>query len=574
MTINEPSTLHQVAPLADGSIDGSVVPVKHNGVVVDRRRLLGAYYTPEDLASILVSWALAHRAGTVLDPSFGGCAFLNAAAAVLRDQGIPDAGRLVYGVDIDGACVEYVHNSHGLRSTHCIVRDFLEVRPDELPGAPFDAIVGNPPFVRHHWLKGATRSAARALVEDSPITLPATASTWAYFIVHALSFLRPGGRLAMLVPEAILQADYAAPIRSALSECFRHIYLIHIRDRLFEGTNEPVVVIAGAGFGKKGEVRIDAVETADELAEVLGSSTSKRRSSRTIVANGRSASNATLNLLRSLELQKSVVSLDSLAVARIGIVTGANNHFIRSQRELADLGVPSKAQRPIVSRTTWLSGLELTVQDHGALVEANKRALLVRPVPDTEKTKGIQDWIAEGRARGIHQRFKCNERSPWFRVDLTTTPDAFATCTRLGPPLLVLNRTEYPCTNALYSLRWKADIEVAPEIVALGFLTTAVTVWAELHGRRYGGGVLKLDLGTLSRVPVPIFPGAIGSFKEVDRLLRKGQESKARALADRIVLVEGLGLAKCDLKRLQQAQHDLMAQRVPTKKRGKPWLIG
>ena len=207
---------------------------------MSRRRILGAYYTPDQLAEVMVRWALAGGTGPVLDPSYGGCAFLGAAVSVLR-QGNPNgpAGQ-VYGVDVDPLCVEYVSRSDGLIDANCIVADFLEASPADLPGTPFAAIVGNPPYVRHHWIKGGQRDSARAVAADSTVPLPATANLWAYFLLHSLDFLAPGGRLAMLVPEAILQADYAAPLRETLAQRFDRTSLIYIRDRLFDETDEPV----------------------------------------------------------------------------------------------------------------------------------------------------------------------------------------------------------------------------------------------------------------------------------------------------------------------------------------------
>jgi adenine-specific DNA-methyltransferase len=109
-------------------------------------------------------------------------------------------------------------------------------------------------------------------------------------------------------------------------------------------------------------------------------------------------------------------------------------------------------------------------------------------------------------------RHKCARREPWFRVELLEKPDAFVTATRLGPPLLVLNRTTFRCTNALYAATWNTESDVPPEVVAVGFMTTFVALWSEVHGRRYGGGVLKLDLTTLSKLPVPVVLDAAGAF--------------------------------------------------------------
>ena len=187
------------------------------GPEVSARRLFGVYYTPDDLASVLVRWALANGHGPVLDPSYGGCAFLEAAVRVLSEMDASNAGRRVYGVDIDPRCANTVRSSERLVEANCFQCDFLTTTPSDLPGSPYAAIVGNPPYVRHHWIRGDQLESARAVAADSTIPLPATSSLWVYFLLHALKFLSPGGRLAMLVPEAILQTDYAAPLRETLA---------------------------------------------------------------------------------------------------------------------------------------------------------------------------------------------------------------------------------------------------------------------------------------------------------------------------------------------------------------------
>ena len=101
--------------------------------------------------------------------------------------------------------------------------------------------------------------------------------------------------------------------------------------------------------------------------------------------------------------------------------------------------------------------------------------------------------------------------------------------------------------------------------IAVGFLTSAVSVWAELHGRRYGGGVLKMEPGTLNRTPVPIVQDAENAFDELNKLIRDGQEAEARKRADDLVLGDQLGLPKKDIKRLQEAHDLLMTQRRPTR---------
>ena len=532
---------------------------------VERRRLLGAYYTPDPVADTLTRWALAPGAGTVLDPSFGGCAFLGAATSVLAEQGVENPNRLVFGVDVDPSCMDYVSAGNGLLAENCVVRDFFELMPGNLRGAPFRAVVGNPPFVRHHWFKGPTRRAAMRAAADAGVSVPETASAWAYFLVHAMRFLADGGRLTMLVPEALLQADYAAAVRDALAVRFRSVRLIHLRDRLFDGTRESVVVVAASGFGKRGSLSVESVQHAGDLGRVLRCPPGASNSPSVTAPNGRSVDRGTVQLLAELEHSEPIRKFADIAAVRIGLVTGANSHFIRNREYLERIGVPRRAWWRIVARTRWLSGLDFRHGDHERLDRAGRMAFLVRPAPAHETASGVRQWVAEGVAAGVHGRSHCGKRDPWFRVDLPPAPDAFGTCTRMGSPLLVLNQAGVRCTNTLHEIRWHQPNGTIPKAVCAAFLTSAVGAWAEYHGRRYGGGVLKLEPSILMRAPVPVVGAAAMAFDELNGLMQSGREEEARRSADEIVLLQALGLSRKDVRRLQRARSDLMCQRQPAR---------
>ena len=541
-------------------------PTHHKISRINPRRLLGAYYTPDALASILATWALAPGKGNVLDPSFGGCAFLNAATTILASKGISKPGERVFGVDVDPTCMEYVRKDQNLVEKNCIIRDFLSLSPKNTSGAPFHTIIGNPPYVRHHWFNGTTRKAGRVAMAAAGVALPETASAWAYFLVHTLSFIAKNGRLAMLVPEAILQADYATVVRDLLTSRFDHVCLVHIRDRLFEGTDEAVVAVAASQYGgKKGSLRVEAVERSEDLAAILNTPTGGSSSSYLTTPKGRRIDPLTVQLLGELEQHSAVKKISDVAIVRVGLVTGANKYFIRNAKNLKQIGVPQESCVRLISRTRWLSGLDFTKEDLQELIEAGQQAFLVCPTPACENTPGIQQWIGEGMDADVHERYKCTIRDPWFRVDLKTVPDAFATCTRMGAPLIVLNEAGCRCTNALHAMYWHCRSDASPPAIAVGFLTSAVSVWAELHGRRYGGGVLKMEPGTLNRTPVPIVQNAENAFDELNKLIRDGREAEARKRADDLVLGDQLGLPKKDIQRLQDAHDLLMTQRRPTR---------
>ncbi len=511
---------------------------------------------------MLARWALVDTDGSVLDPSYGGCAFLEAAARVFSEDNPLRGGADVYGVDIDPRCAATARDSALLTDENCIEADFLAVSPDDLLGSPYAAIVGNPPYVRHHWIQGDQRESATAVAAESGVPLPATAGLWAYFIIHSLRFLSIGGRLAMLVPEAILQADYAAPLREMLGQRFENSRMIHIRDRQFTHTDEAVVALVCSGFGNTGTLQTLAVNSVQALKRILLPSRrhSQYRSSFPPAGDELEHAIALLNRIRETP---TVRRLGDVASIRVGVVTGANKHFIRSKADLDALDIPSAARLPIVARTRSLEGLRFTRRDHEEITEAGAPAFLVRP--DGSDDLRVARWIQEGEAQNVHERYKCVARNDWFRVDVAASPCAFATCARAGSPRMILNESECLNSNAVHSVNWNASLGVEPRAVAVAFLSSAVAVWAELRGRRYGGGVLKIEPGTLKRVPVPLLQGVEDIFEDVDRELRKGQEERARRLVDDRVLRQGLALNDREIEYLHIVRSRLMEWRRPSR---------
>ncbi len=186
-----------------------------------RRRELGAFYTPVDVAERLVEIALAGLDGApvVCDPSCGDGAFLLAAAVVLAERGVPPtsiARDLLWGCDIDPAAVAATRQAivdwSGVDpADHLLVADGLTM------GAPwrgrFDAVVGNPPFLNQ--LERATVRRAPLPPPLAAIAGPYTDTAW-LFLVVARQLVRSGGRAVLVQPQSLVAARDAAPVREAV----------------------------------------------------------------------------------------------------------------------------------------------------------------------------------------------------------------------------------------------------------------------------------------------------------------------------------------------------------------------
>ncbi len=170
-------------------------------------KVLGAYYTDPRVASFLVNWAIRTEHDLVMDPAFGNGVFLDAVLAKLTKS--HSSSRQVYGVEIDKNIYDIVIKKLHSRIVidNLVNADFFELDPQQsrldesqvrIP--PLDAIVGNPPFIRYHRFKGEIRRRAQQKTSALGVEFNGLSSSWAPFVVHAASFLRPGGRLAMVMP--------------------------------------------------------------------------------------------------------------------------------------------------------------------------------------------------------------------------------------------------------------------------------------------------------------------------------------------------------------------------------------
>ena len=189
-----------------------------------RKKDLGAYYTDPQVARFIVRWAIRSPMDKLLDPAFGEGVFLDAALEQLSSS--PSRASQVYGVEFD----EQTHGRTLARLSGKLVPENLllasffdvEVASGEADSAhlafhAFDAVVGNPPFIRYHRFKGEMRKKALGLAANLGVELNGLSSSWAPFVVHAVSFVKPRGRFGMVLPAELNACILRSP-SSALHE--------------------------------------------------------------------------------------------------------------------------------------------------------------------------------------------------------------------------------------------------------------------------------------------------------------------------------------------------------------------
>lgn len=546
--------------------DTSAVPVRTGRARQVNPRRLGAYYTPADLASVVVGWAMNGRSQRFLDPSFGGCSFLHAAAADISSDSQNRGLSGIYGVDIDRRAVGFASGliAAGLPQDNLLIRDFFSVRPPDI-GGEFDAVVANPPYIRHHQLGSRVRANALKCMDEIGVPLDGRADCWAYFALHAARFVSTGGRLVLLLPPAVLHADYATGVLRHLGERFRTIRIIRLHQRFFAGTEEQTVVVCASNDSER-MVRYQEVTDLSSLEKTLGlGALEQRAASVDFDSTGREWKMGAMpanvaSAWARVTHHPAVTTLGRVASIRIGIVTGANAFFIRRPSETSEWHQPGFQARWIV-RGRVLEGASWAALDIARARRHDAPSKLIVISSGAKLRRPLTRLVEAGERLGFDQRYKCSVRRPWYSCEDTGVPDAFLPYMAARSLAIVENQARSLCTNSIHRVRWTDDTISRRSLVAASW-TSIFALGSELFGRSYSGGVLKVEPSEAARLPIPKVTVQDDLLDKIDYLARAGQYSEARALADREVLVRGMGLSTAEAAALSAGSEWLSTMRT------------
>ncbi len=121
----------------------------------------------------------------------------------------------------------------------------------------------------------------------------------------------------------------------------------------------------------------------------------------------------------------------------------------------------------------------------------------------------------------------------------------------------------------MHGLRLREDAPKAPRGSPVSMFNSVTMLGAEVHGRSYGGGILKMEPREAASLPVPgRGPGAgLGNAQAAgsagsDTSLRNGQWTNVVKTVDEVLLVETLGLSRADVVDLHDAARTLRSRRM------------
>jgi hypothetical protein len=497
------------------------------------RNRLGQFATPATLATAIIEFSkrLLPTDAKVkfLEPAFGTGAFYS---ALLRSY---PAGSIAKaeGFELDP---HYGHPAAALWSDSPLVLridNFTRMEPPADESQRFNLVICNPPYVRHHHLtreeKQRLHGRALSLCGER---FSGLAGLYCYFIALSHGWMQQGGVAGWLVPSEFMDVNYGWTLKRYL---LRKVTLLHIHrfDPIDVQFDDALVSSAIVWFQKNTPPASYEVEFS--FGGSLHTPAKLERISSDILREEPKWSRFPVSQPRR---RSSHITLGDLFLIKRGVATGDNSFFILNEQAIRQRCLPMDLFCPILPSPRYLDTDEICADEHGIPLLPRRLYLLQCQLSEREIHRhypSLWAYLEEGKARGVHERYLCRHRSPWYAQE--SRPPSPLLCTYMGrarenrqaPFRILLNHSRATAANVYLMLYPRPTLQ-------RGLTTNASLlwrVWEEIRritpasmldeGRVYGGGLHKLEPRELANVPVEALEALLPESEKAKKQLELWQ---------------------------------------------------
>ena len=466
------------------------------------------------------------------------------------------------------------------RSSHYIKvvnDDFYVAYKEGLMEKRFQAILGNPPYIRYQYLTDEQREEQSRILVDNGMHSNKLINAWVSFTVACVSCMDENSRIGLVVPAELLQVKYSEDLRQYLVQHLNRLTIITFESLVFEGIEQEVVLLLGEKIAKSQSHQIRIVECLD----VDDLPNKKELANNPFYNEGQDAGKKWTryflnpqqeHLLDSIEKDERFIRFSKVAKIEVGITTGNNKYFCVdkdtvNKYELADYC------RPLIARSVNIRGAVFTKEDWDYNIQKGARTYLLdlTPFSYSNLNDETKKYIKDGENGGQNTTYKCRIRDEWYKVPSVWSPDAFFLRRNYLYPKFMLNSPEVNAvsTDTMHRVRFKKENIEKRALVA--YYNSLALTYTEIEGRSYGGGVLEILPGEVSKIILPdIFSSDVVDDEKInnivtiiDQYIRNHEDIQGLLdFTDQKVLIEIMGMTQDEVREIRRAWLTLRGRRL------------
>ncbi|MCL2015060.1 MAG: SAM-dependent methyltransferase [Defluviitaleaceae bacterium] len=515
------------------------------------KKQTGSFYTQNKIAETMINWAVRTGDENILEPSFGDGIFIE--NAVSRCETLGNFQPKITAVEIKPNLLKF------FSTVNTMFADFLSLNF----ASQFDVVIGNPPYIGIKNLSAEQHKNIDKIMQKYSMKTTKNASLWFPFVLQAIESLKIGGRLAFVLPFELTYVRYAFSLWDILANNFSHITVNRIYEDFFPAVDVETIIFFAENKGKTTKhVEYNIYDTINDFANNDPKICSKIPITE-IIANEKPFVFQTLNqsqktFLLTLKEQQIITPIFESCKFKIGYVSADKNYFHPNANLVVQYALSKENLFPAIINSKEINS------DIGLEIDFGKcKSNLYVPKNITESD---ERYIKLGEQFGVHEKYKCRQRKPWYITPNIEFPDVILSVFG-DTPKMIINAGKYAVSNSLLCGHLKNG---SAKQFLCRWYNSLTLLSLELNVHSLGGGSFVIIPGEADKLDIVqnIPQNKVAKiFDELNKMVKNGDLKKAYELGDKLVLQDIFNFSDDDICVIRDAVKTLQNWRNPHNRR-------
>jgi adenine-specific DNA-methyltransferase len=472
---------------------------------LSHRKKHGQFFTPFSAARFMSQWITEVNAEnpTILDPCAGLGVFERAICET--DSEFAMKSRFFLWEKEAGMSGDLADVCQKLTIDYAVnCKDFIN---EHDWSATYDAVIANPPYYKHHFVENK-EDVRRVISEKIGAPFSVQTNIYCWFLIKSLSLLKPGGRLAFIIPTEFLNANYGRDVKNHLLEkgYLRHIISVCYKSKTFgDAITTACVLLAEKGVDRRHPIRFYSADSPDQFGELsdfldnrefieYGSSDLDiERKWRTYFPGNRIVETGTSTL----------VPFSTYGRFSRGIATGANKFFAIRPSLAEKKKLPMGCLIPCVSKARQVPQRTFRQEDFEALKQADQPVFLFNG--EANSGDAVRRYIRSGESCGYQDRYLTRTRKPWYALEKRQAGKIWAGVFGREGIRFIWNESKAITLTCFHVFQPSEACKAYLPFLFLYLNSATGRDLLELEKREYGDGLEKYEPNDINKAWAPDF---------------------------------------------------------------------